>query len=182
MNQSHSRAVQDGLKHIHETYAFLLERGYQILSAEEADAGWQVLLGKQDLLVSVLRSRGDDYVSLQTNTQPPGESIDLGSVVYAATGERIPLYGSDSQKLQQYLDPIETYFAQEYPGNPDGLRAARAAYREPLYKLEPLVPKEPGRIPILYYPLMGIIVLLTFFFVITLCGVLLDRLLGVFPP
>jgi hypothetical protein len=181
MKQTSSQAARDGLKYIHEAYAFLLERGYQVLSAEDADVGWQIVLGKQDLFVSVFHSRGDDYVSFRTSMQPPAELNDLGSVVFAATGEKIPLYGSDAQKLQLYIDRIETYFAGEYLRNPDSLRAAREAYREPIYKVDPIVEEKEKKIPILYYPLMGIILLLIFIFLATLFGVLLDRLFTVFP-
>lgn len=182
MKQTGSRAVQDGLKYIRATYGFLLERGYEVLSAEDADLGWQVVLGRSNLFVSVLHSRGDDYVSLRTAAQPPDEFIDIGSVVYAATGEKIPLYGSDPEKLQKYLDRVESYFAGEYIRNPDSLRAAWKAYREPVYKVEPLIPEESKRIPILYYPLLGMVLLLLFGALTTLYAVLLMRLFSAFSP
>jgi hypothetical protein len=180
MKQTSSRAVGDGLKHIQETYGFLLERGYEVFSGQEADLGWQVVLRRAGLFVSVLHTRGEDYVSFRAGTQPQSEFSDIGSVVYAATGERISLYGSDAQKLKQYLDQIEIYFATEYISDPDGLRSAQQAYREPIFKVEPGIPEEPKRIPFLYYPLLAVVLLLLFGALTTLYMVLLDRLFSAF--
>ncbi|MGE5374029.1 MAG: hypothetical protein ACM3XO_03155 [Bacteroidota bacterium] len=188
MNQTEPRAVRDGLQYIHEVYGFLLERGYAVISAQEAEQGWQVMLQRGDLFVSVLRSRGDDFVSMRTGTQPPGELIDLGSVILAATGEKIFLYASHSQALQTHLDRIEAYFAGEYLSDPESLRRARDAYHEPIYKVQPEIPeqperritKEPKRIPLLYYPLLAVILFLLFGALATLYAVLLDRLFTAF--
>lgn len=180
MNQTTSRAVRDALKYINETYGFMLERGYEVFSVEDYDLGWQVLLRKPDLFVRILRTRGEEYVSFRTSTQPPDEFIDIGSVVYAATGEKIPISGNDSKELQKYLDKIETYFEGEYVKNEDSLRVAQKEYRETLPPVEVISPKEPGIIPILHYPLMVIIILLLFGALTTLYMVLLDRLFSAF--
>lgn len=142
MKQTTSRAVRDALKYINETYRFMLERGYEVFSAEDYDLGWQVVLRKPDLFVRILRTRGDEYVSFRTSTQPPDEFIDIGSVVYAATGEKIPIsYGSYSKELQQYLDKIETYIEGGYVRNADSLRVAQKEYRETLPPVEVISPK-----------------------------------------
>jgi hypothetical protein len=181
MQQTNSRAVRDALKYINETYGFMLERGYEVFSAEDYDVGWQVVLRKADLFVKILRTRGDEYVSFRTSTQPPDEFIDIGSVVYAATGEKIPIsYDSYSKELQQDLDRIETYFESEYVKNEDSLRVAQKEYRETLPPVEVISPKEPGIIPILHYPLMVMIILLLFGALMTLYMVLLDRLFSAF--
>ena len=180
MTQTSSRAVRDGLKYIHETYGFMLERGYEVLSINDYDLGWQVVLQKSDLFVRVIRTRGDDFVSFRTGTQSPDEFIDIGSVVYAATGDKIPVSGDDSKELQKYLDKIETYFEGEYVKNEDGLRVAQKEYRETLPRLEIGSSKEPEIIPILHYPLMGIILLLLFGALTTLYMVVLDRLFSAF--
>lgn len=181
MKQTNSRAVQDALKYIDATYGFMLERGYEVFSAEDIPAGWQVVLRKSDLFVRILRTRGEEYVSFRTSTQSPDKFIDIGSVVYAATGEKIPIsYGSYSKELQQYLNQVETYFKGEYVENEDGLRVAQKVYRETLPPVEVITPKEPEIIPILHYPLMGIILLLLFGALITLYMVLLDRLFSAF--
>ncbi len=184
MKQTSSRTVRDGLRYIQKYYAYLLERGYEIVSVEEAFLGWQIDLRRADLFVRVLHSRGEDFVSFRTAAQPPDEWTEISGVVYAATGEKIPNSGNDGPELQKYLGRIEAYFAGEHARNPDGLRAAVQAYRDSLPKVEPYIPEEPGeeplkkKIPILYYPLLGIILLLIFFFLATLCGVLVDRFLA----
>jgi len=180
MKQTASRAVRDGLKYINETYGFMLDRGYEIFSAEDYDVGWQVVLRKPDLFVRILRTRGDDYVSFRTSIQPIDEFIDIGSVVYAATGEKTPISGSDSKQLQKYLDKIETYFEGAYVKNEDSLRVAQKEYRETLPRVEIISPTEPEIIPIVHYPLMGIIILLLLGALIAFYMVLLDRLLSAF--
>lgn len=190
MNQVPSRAVRDGLNYIDTTYGFLLERGYTIISAEDADVGWQILLGKPGLMVKILRTRGDDYVSFRAGTQPADEFTDIESVIYAATGEKIPPFESTNPKvLAQYLDRIEAYFAGEYVNNKDGLRAAQDEYYAAFSQGGVVVPPEPESIPsspspkiipILHYPLMAIILLLLFGALLTLYMVLLDRLLAAF--
>lgn len=133
---------------------------------------------KPDLIVRIERTRGEEYVSFRTSTQPPDEIFDLGSVVYAATGEKIPLSSYDdlSKELQKHLDTIEAYFPDEYVKNPDSLRAAQKEYRETLSLVEGSPQKGPKIIPLLHYPLMGIILLLLFGALTTLYMVLLDRL------
>ena len=44
--------------------------------------------------------------------------------------------------------------------NPDALRAAREEHDASLPKVQPVLPVEAKRIPILYYPLMAIVLLL----------------------
>lgn len=180
MKQTNSRAVQDGLKYINEKYGFMRERGYEVFSAEDYEVGWQVVLSKPDLLVRIIHTRGDDYVSFRTSTQPADEFFDIGSVVYAATGEKIPLSGSDSTELQRYIARIETYFEGAYVNNEDRLRIAQKEYRETLPRVEITSPKEPEIIPILHYPLMVIILLLLFGALATLFMVLMDRLFSAF--
>ena len=181
MNQVPSRAVRDGLNYIDTTYGFLFERGYTIISAEDADVGWQILLGKPGLMVKILRTRGDDYVSFRAGTQPADEFTDIESVIYAPTGEKIPPFESTNPKvLAQYLDRIEAYFAGEYVNNKDGLRAAQDEYYAAFSQGGVVVPPEPESIPILHYPLMAIILLLLFGALLTLYMVLLDRLLAAF--
>lgn len=58
MKQTNSRVVQDALKSINENYGFMLERGYEVLSVDDYDLGWQVLLKKQELFARIIRSRG----------------------------------------------------------------------------------------------------------------------------
>lgn len=177
MKQTNSRAVRDGLTYIHDIYGFMFERGYEVFSAEDYEVGWQVVLRKSDLSVRIIRTRGDDYVSFRTNTQPANEFIDIGSVVYAATRETIPLSsGRGSEVLAQYLDRIETYFEGEYVRNPESLKVAEREYRATLPRLEIKPPEEPGIIPILHYPLMVMVFLLLFGALATLYMVLLDRL------
>ena len=198
MKQTSKRAIRNSGKYIPENYKFLLERGYEVDSVEDADMGWQVVLRKADLFLKILHTRGDDYLSFRTGAQPSDEWFDLENVVYAATGEKIPItYGSDLVKqLQQYLGRIETYFAEEYVKNPDDLRAVQEAARaaswaayqealskvEPILEVEPVLTKEPKRIPLLYYPLLGVILLLLFGALTTLYAVLLDRLSAAFSP
>ena len=73
MMRTNSRAVQGGLKYINETYGFLLERGYQVVSAEDIPVGWQVVLRKPDLVVRIERSRGEEEIFFRTSSQPPDE-------------------------------------------------------------------------------------------------------------
>ena len=181
MQQTTARAVRDASKYIHENYEFMLERGYEVLSIEDIDLGWQAVLRRADLYVKILRTRGDEYVSFRPGTQPPDGFIDIGSVVYAATGEKMPLsYGTYSRELHQYLGQIEAYFEGEYVTNGDSLRAAEKEYRETLPQVEVPYPKEQKIIPIFHYPLMGVIMLLLFGALTTLYMVLLERLLSGF--
>ena len=182
MKQTPTRTIRDGLKYLHETYGFMLERGYEVASAEDISLGWQVVFRRPELIVRIERTRGEEYVSFRTGTQPPDEFFDLGSVVYAATGEEIPLSSYDdlSKELQKHLDRIETYFSDEYLKNPDGLQSAQKEYRETLSPVDAVSPKEPKIIPTLHYPLMGIIILLLFGALTTLYMVLLDRLFSSF--
>lgn len=189
MKQTSSRDLQNGLNYVNPAYGFLLERGYEAVSSGEAFVGWQVELRKADLLMKLERTKGDEYISFRAATQPSEEFFDLGSVVYAATGEIIPLsFDSHVKELQQYLDRIEAYFAGEYLKNPAGLQAAEVAYRETLPKGEDIPPvevvtrRETRIIPILYYPLLVIVLLLIFGALTTLYMVLLERLVSSFSP
>lgn len=182
MKQTTSRTIQHALKHINEMYGFMLERGYEVVSVEDVPAGWQVVLRKPDLVVRIYRARGEDYVSFRTRTQPPDELFDIGSIVYAATGEKIPLSSYDdlSKELQKYLDQIESYLQGEPVKIQNSLRVAEKEYREALIPQGVVAPKEPEIIPILHYPLMVIVILLLVGALTTLYMVLLDRLFSAF--
>ena len=181
MKQTNSRAVRDALKSIHATYGFMLERGYEVVSAEDYDLGWQVVLRKQDLFARIIRSRGEEEIFFRMGTQPLNEFTDIGSVIYAATGDKIPRWdSSDIKVIEQYLDKIETYFEGEYVRNKDSLRAAHQEYFAAFSQGGVVVPPEPKAKPLLYYPLMGIIILLILGALATLCMVLLDRLFSAF--
>jgi len=182
MKQINSWSYQNALKYINETYGFMLERGYEVVSVDDIPAGWQIVLSKSDLVVRILRARGEDDVSFRNSTQPLDEFFDIGSVVYAAMGEKIPLSSYDdlSKELQKYLDRIETFFPDEYLKNPDSLRAAQKEYRDTLTPAQVTSPQEPKIIPILHYPLMVMVILLLFGALTTLYAVLLDRLFSTF--
>jgi hypothetical protein len=159
----------------------MLERGYEVFSVEDYDLGWQVMLRKQDLFTRIIRSRGEEEIYFRMGTQPPDEFTDIGSVIYAATGDKIPRWeSSDSKVIEQYLNKIETYFEGEYVKNKDGLRAAQEEYFAAFSQGGVVVPPEPKEKPILHYPLMGIIILLILGALTTLCMVLLDRLFSAF--
>ncbi len=188
MKQAPSRAVRDAVKSIHEMYGFMLERGYEVFSAENHDLGWQVVLRKQDVFARIIRSRGEEEIFFRSSAQQSDEFIDSGTVIYAATGDKIPRWeSSDSKVIEHYLDKIETYFESEYVKNRDGLRTAQdeyyAAFSHGNVVLPPepaVIPTETKVIPILYYPLMGMIILLVFGALTTLYMVLLDRLFSAF--
>lgn len=195
MKQTNSRAFRDALKSMHETYGFMLQRGYEIFSTDDYDMGWQVVLRKQDLYARIIRSRGEEEIYFRTSTQSPDEFIDIGSVIYAATGDKVPRWESSEPKvIERYLDRIETYFEGEYVKNKDSLRTAQREYYAAFSQTGVVSPSEGKPIPhsgvvvpperkapsILYYPLMGIIILLILGGVITLCMVLLDRLFSLF--
>ena len=177
MKQTNSRAARDAVKSIHGNYGFMLEKGYEILSVEDYDLGWQVVLKKQDVFAKIIRSRGEEEIYFRTGTQPLDEFTDIGSVIYAATGDKIPRWeSSDTKVIRQYLDKIENYFEGEFLRNKDGLRAAQKEYFAAFSQGGVVVPPEPERKPIFYYPLLGIILLLILGALITLGMVLLDRL------
>jgi hypothetical protein len=159
----------------------MLDRGYEVVSAEDYDLGWQVVLRKQDVFARIIRSRGEEEIYFRMATQPPSEFTDIGSVIYAATGDKIPRWeSSDTKVIEQYLDKIETYFGGEYVRNKDSLRAAQEEYYAAFSQGAVVSPPEPKVIPILHYPLMGMILLLLFGALITLYMVLLDRLFSAF--
>ena len=177
MKETKSRAVQDALYSINTNYGFMLERGYEVVSADDYDVGWQVLLRKQDLFARIIRSRGEEEMYFRTDTQPSDEFTDIGTVIYAATGEKIPPRDSiDIQVIKQFLEKIESYFAGEYVLNKDSLRAARQEYYAASSQGGVVVPPEPEAKSILYYPLMAILILLILGGLITLGMVLVDRL------
>ena len=198
MKQTNSRTVRDALKSIHENYGFMLERGYEFVSADDYDMGWQALLRKQDVFAKIIRSRGEEEIYFRMGMQPPDEFTDIGSVIYAATGDKIPRWESSAIKvIKEYLEKIESYFEGEYLRNKDGLRAAQEEYyaafsqegvvprtaEEEYYAEFPerrVVPPESKGKPIFYYPLMGIILLLILGGLATLCLVLVDRLFSPF--
>jgi hypothetical protein len=196
MKQTNSRAFRGVLKSIHDTYGFMLARGYEVVSVEDYDMGWQAVLRKQDLFAQIIRSRGEEEIYFRPGTLPTDEFIDIASVIYAATGDKIPRWeSSDPKVIEQYLDRIETYFEGEYVRNKDGLRAAQKeisdaswkAYYETVGKADDeafsqggVVPPEPKGKPIIYYPLMIIILLLILGGLTTLCLVLADSLFAVF--
>ena len=181
MKQTNSRVVRDALKSIQEAYGFMLERGYKVFSAEDYDLGWQVVLRKQDLFARIIRSRGEEEIFFRMGAQPPDEFTDIGSVIYAATGDKITRWeSSDTKVSERYLDKIETYFEGEYVKNKDSLRAAQKEYYAAFSQGGVVSPPEPNVIPILHYPLIGIILLLLFGALTTLYAVLLDRLFSAF--
>lgn len=176
MQQGNSRLVQKALKHINETYRFLFEKGYQVFSAQDIDLGWQVVLRKQDIFISIREMRGEEEIFFRMGTPPPDEVVDIGSVIYAATGDKIPRWeSSDPKVLEQYLDKIEIYFKGEYAKNKDRLQAAQREYFAAFSQGGVVVPPEPKGKPILHYTLMGVIILLILGALITLCLVLLNR-------
>jgi hypothetical protein len=177
MKETNSRAVQEALYLITANYGFMLERGYEVVSADDYDLGWQVLLRKQDLFARIIRSRGEEEMYFRTDTQQSDEFTDIGTVIYAATGEKIPRQeSSDIRVIKQYLEKIESYFAGEYVINKDSLRAARQEYDAAFSQGQVVVPPEPKAKSILYYPLMAILILLILGGLITLGMVLVDRL------
>lgn len=199
MKPLNSRAYRDVLKHIRENYGFMLERGYELVSVDEYDLGWQAVLGKEDVLARIIRSRGEDEISFRTAAQSPDEFTDLGSLIHAATGEIIPRWeSSDIRVIRQYLERVEDYFKAGYLRNKDSLRVAQEEYfaafsqsgvpprtaEEEFYAEFPqagvLMPPEPKRKPLLYYPLMGVIILLILTGLATLGMILLDRLFSPF--
>ena len=182
MKQTTSRPVQDGLKYIDAVYGFMLQRGYNVVTAEDIPMGWQVVLRKPDLVVRIQRTRGEEDISFRTAAQPPDEFFDIGSVVYAGTGAKIPLasYSGLSKELQKYIDRIETYFHGDPVLIQDSLIAAKKEYRATLIPVQPASPKKPAIIPVLHYPLMAVIMLLLFGALITLYMVLLNGMLSAF--
>lgn len=199
MKQANSRAWRDVSKSIHENYGFMLERGYEVVSVDDYDMGWQVLLRRQDVFARIIRSRGEEEIYFRMGAQPPDEFTDIGSVIYAATGEKIPRWESSKiQVIKEYLDKIESYLEGEYLRDKGRLRTAQEEYyaafsqegvvprtaEEEYYAEFPqrrlIVPSGPGRTPILHYPLIGIIILLILGALITLGMVLLERLFSIF--
>ncbi len=181
MKQTNSRTVRDALKSINETYGFMLERGYEVVSVDDYDLGWQVVLRKQDLFAKIIRSRGEEEIYFRSSTQPTEEFTDIGAVIYAATGDKIPRWESSEPKvIQQYLDQIETYFRNEYVKIQDGLQTAQKEYFAAFAQGKVVVPPEPERKPIFYYPLLIIILLLILGALVTLGMVLLDHFFSVF--
>lgn len=177
MNETNSRAVRDALNSIQLNYGFMLQRGYEVVSAGDYDLGWQVLLRKQDLFARIVRSRGEEEIYFRKEPQPADQFTDIGTVIYAATGEMIPRsQSSDPKTIQRYLAQIESYFAGEYVNNRDSLQAAQKNYSAAFSQGQFVEPPEPQAKPFFYYPLMAILILLILGGLVTLGMVLLDRL------
>ena len=188
------------LKHVQETYGFLFERGYAVVSGGTIEMGWQVVLRKGDLFIRIEQVREEDELYFRKGAPPPDKFTDSGSVIYAATGDDLPRWESSTPKvLQQYLDRIETYFDGEYVRNPDSLRAAEEEhYKQDYARFEDTLraaqelhdaavaqagavpPSAPKATPLLHYPLIVIILLLILGGLITLCAVLVERLFAAF--
>lgn len=198
MKQASARTVRDAWKSINENYRFMLESGYEVISVDDYEVGWQVVLKRQDVLARIIRSRGEEDIYFRASTQTPDEFTEIGSVIYAATGDKIPRWeSSDPKVIKQYLDKIESYFVGEYLRNKDSLRAAQEQYYA-AFSQEDVVPRtaeeefyaqfSPGGVaspeqkgkPILHYPLMGIIILLILGGLTTLCMILAERLFSLF--
>lgn len=189
MKQSSSRNMPKGWKYVNQPYRFLFERGYEFLSLEGIDLGRQVVLKKGDLFLKIEEVREEEEVYFRMGPPPPDEFTDIGTVIYAATGDKLPRWeSSNPQVLDRYLDRIEAYFQGEYRRNRDSLRTADAEYAAAFAQggvVAPPVPQaepeaEPGGIPILHYPLLVVIILLIFGALMTLYMVLLDRLFSAF--
>lgn len=190
MQQNAPRWMQSAVKDIRKTYGFLFESGYDAFSVDVIDMGRQVTLRKQDVWVRIAESRGEEAISFRKDSPLSDEFTDIGSVIYAATGDKIPPWESSNPKvLAQYLDRIEAYFGGEYVKNINGLRTAQDEYYAAFSQGGVVVPPEPESIPsrsspkiipILHYPLMAVIVLLLFGALLTLYMALLDRLLAAF--
>ena len=188
MKQNTPRWVQKELEDNHNTYGFLSEKGYEFFSTGVIDLGRQVTLRKQDLFVQITEVRGEEAIYFRMGTPPPDEFTDMGSVVYAATGDEIRRSeSSNPELLAQYLDRIEAYFTGEYLKNKDSLRIAQEEYYAGFLQADVVAPPElheisaeRKKIPILHYPLMAIILLLIAGGLVTLCLVLVDRLFAVF--
>jgi hypothetical protein len=183
MKQTSSRTDRYARKEIHDRYGFMLERGYEVVSVEDVPAGWQAALRKTGLVVKLYWARGEEDVSFWTDALPPDEFFGIGSVVYAVTGEKIPLKSYDdlSGELRKYLDTIEKYFQSEPVNMRDSLKAAQEQYHAELISgaaatAEAVHSKEQKRIPILHYPLLAVVLLLLFGVLTTLYMVLLERL------
>lgn len=137
MKETNSRAVQDALKSINANYRFMLERGYEVVSADDYDLGWQAELRKHDLFARIIRSRGEEEIYFRTGMQPSNEFTDIGTAIYAATGEMIPRWqSSDPKVIQQYLEKIESYFASEYVPTKIVCEPRRKSIMLPFHKAE----------------------------------------------
>lgn len=188
MKQDIPRWMQKAVEDIRKTYGILFEKGYEFFSAGVIDLGRQVTLRKEDLFVRIEEVRGEQEVYFRVGAPPPDEFTNIGSVIYAATGDDIRRSESSSpQVLAQYLDRIEAYFTGEYLKNRDSLRVAQEEYYASFVQADVLAPPElqevsaeRKQIPIFHYPLIAIILLLIAGGLLTLCLVLVDRLFGVF--
>jgi hypothetical protein len=187
MKQTNPRTVRDAMKSINGTYKFMLDRGYEVSSVEDYDLGWQTVLRKQDVLAKIIRSRGEEEIFFRTSTKSFDEFTDIGSVIYAATGDKVPRWESSEPKvIERYLDKIETYLEGEPGRNKDGFRAAQKEYSAAFapgavaVPPQPVATPEPKKKPFLYYPLMVIIILLILGALTTLGLVLVDRLFSPF--
>lgn len=178
MKNDTSWVLQD--ENFNEHFGFMFEQGYEVYSAEKSADGivWEVVLRKQDLFVKVYAERGSIDISFRTNTQSSDEFTYIGSVVYASTGEKIVpsiYWGMEehAKLLQKHLDKIEAYYGSEFVKNENNLNSVQKEYHEAIS------PKDAKIIPILYYPLMWIVIILLVGVLTTLYMVLLDRLFSV---
>ena len=63
MKQTNSQTFRNVVKSINATYGFMLARGYEVVSVDDYDLGWQAVLQKQDLFAQIVRSRGEEEYS-----------------------------------------------------------------------------------------------------------------------
>ena len=179
IKNDNSWILQDALRNINKHFGFLLEKGYEVYSAKDyPDTNkpvTEVVLRKQDLFVRIYAERGVvEEVSFRMNTQPPDKYTDIRIAVYAVTGgKNAPdLFGGTkghADLLQKHLNKIEAHFG-DYVKNEGNIYAAQQEYRKALS------PKEEKFIPVLHYPLMGIILILLAGALTTLYMVLLNQL------
>jgi tetrahydromethanopterin S-methyltransferase subunit G len=179
---SASTPAQDGLENIKKYFGFMFEQGYEVYSAEgylgTHGPVWEIVLRKQDLFVRFHAEQ--DFIeelSFRTSTQQSGEFTDIRVIVYALTGKKFVPNLSNSLKsfanlLRKHLDEIEAYFGGEHRKIEDRIKTARGEY------YQAISPKEAKIIPILHYPLMGMVIILLVGVLTTLYMVLLDRLLS----
>lgn len=170
--------LHDALRNINKHFGFMLEQGYEIYSTKEyPDTNkpvCEVILRKQDLLVRIYAERGVvEQVSFRITTQPPEEFTDIRTAVYAVTEGKTALDFFGGTKghatvLQKHLKKIEAGFGN-YVKNAGSLPAAQNDY------YQAISPKETKIIPILHYPLLGVVIIMLVGALTTLYMVLLNQ-------